>query len=460
MEGDLHALTKEKLENMKKLNLSHLMVAAGMLAAPLLTGCSSECDCDNPAQIPVETPRVHVNFGTPAMTVGTRADRQPEDNNTMAVTEEEAKITSLYLYVFNEVDHSGTKSYNLGYAFDLSSKLTDNTGASVTNVKDWRNATGSDGIALPAGNYKFMMLANVVSNNDANSYVSGFVKPTVTGDLPAGLQGKTEDNIKEMMLENLITVSGTGVSQTVANNLMNPNYGGLPMGMMAKEIKTYGSDDADKATSPGADGVVTIDTGDTYLFCGMTFLCSAVRYTFIWDKDNFSWDIKKFVPETVEFTGLLKKYPVTCELPIDKDLHTTDAWTPTVPGKEYLLKDGIEDKTSNQFIEKPFNLKVEKPTTEDSDNPIKLTAYQNLVYLPANSDLSNRTKLTFKCKLTPTYGEENTRTFNVNLPDNGTTTTLQHGYFYDVIGKISSTGADFQVKVKKWTNAGAQTIKL
>lgn len=451
---------------MKKLNLSHLLVAAGMLAAPMLTGCSSECDCDNPAQVPVETPRVHINFGTPAMTVGTRAEQQSADGATMPVTDQEAKITSLYLYVFNEVDNSGTKSYNLGYAFDLSKKLTNDAGTSVNDVKDWRKATDTDGIALPAGNYKFMMLANVVSNADAstNNYVSSFVKPTATGDLPAGLQGKTEDEIKGMMLENLVTVSGTGETQTVDNNLMDPNYGGLPMGMMANEIKTSSSDNAAGATSPGTDGVVTINTGDTYLFCGMTFLCSAVRYTFIWDHSDFSWDIKKFVPQTVDFTVMAKKYTVACTMPSEEDLHTTGVWTPDnkdgQAGKEYLLKDDATDVDVTTFIAKPFNLIQEKPSTDDQANPITLTAYQNLVYLPANSDLSNRTKLTFKCKLTPTYGEEKERTFVVNLPDNGTATTLQHGYFYDVIGKISSTGADFQVKVKKWTNTDPQTIPL
>lgn len=426
------------------------LIAATLLAATMFTGCSSESDAPNPDAEQTGEPRVHIYFGTPAMAVGTRADQQSADGKTMPVTDSEAAIKSLYLFVYSVKTTDGTETSKLTFAYNLTTNISG-------NVKNWTEASPAGGLALPKGDYKFYLLANV----DKFRTEASFAEITTTGALPSSLIGQGEDFIKNLEMDKLLVISQNNVT---SNNLGNTNFG-LPMAMMCEDVMTggaldSGNDIVNPKTYTDNGGVVSIEDQSINLYCDMTFLCSAVRCSFLYDKETFSWDIASFAPVTPALTisNIVAKETLGSTATNDGDF--TEAKFTGAIGGTYILKDGETEYSFSQFIDNPFTLK----TTISSINVSQ--AYQSVIYLPSNYSMTKKTELAFQCELMPTTSNvKNKRTFHISLPNSETDDTtpanqLARGYFYDIIGKISSTGADFQVSVKKWENSTKQAIPL
>lgn len=426
------------------------LIAVSLLAAPFLTGCSSESDAPNPDAEQTGEPRVHIYFGTPAMSVGTRAEQQSTDGITMPVLDKEAAITSLYLFVYSVKTTDGTETSQLSFAYNLSSNLLNQ------NVKSWKKASPEGGIALPKGDYKFYLLANV----DKFQNTSSFTGITTTGALPDNLKNQDESFIKNLEMDKFLAISDSKVS----TNYLSSSTFGLPMAMMCEDVMTGGALDSgnnilNQKTYKDNGGVVSIGDNSINLYCDMTFLCSAVRCSFLYDKSTFSWDIASFeaISPALTVSNIVMKETLGTLATNDDDF--TEA-TFSTAGSSYLLKDGETEVTFAEFINKPFTLK----TTITAANVSQ--AYQSVIYLPSNYSMTKKTELAFKCELMPTTSNVKTaRTFHITLPNSDTSDAapanqLARGYFYDIIGKISSTGADFQVSVKKWENGTTQAIPL
>lgn len=416
------------------------LIAAAILAAPLLTGCSSDADAPNPDAEQTGEPRVHIYFGTPAMAHATRADQYAANNaTTMEVTSTEAKITKLYLYVFSVTDKGqASESSKLSFAYDLTDKVTGN------DIRNYYKVTGEEGLALPVGDYKFYLLANV------DKYVKDFTSPVdENGNISSEITNKPETYITEMTLSNLLNSSSP--------NFANTNFGGLPMAMMCDDVKVSTSGTEDDANTV-ANGIVSVGEGSTTLYCDMTFLCSAVRYSFIYDKTSFSWDLKPFSEPTASITNIVSKYKTGVTTTDDKDVSDM---TYSSNGQTYDLKDGDTSKTGLEFIANPFKLTIVNSNTAISNS----YAYQNTVYLPSNYSTEKKTQLTFTCKIAPLNSTSpQQRTYTITLPnaskESNADNLLARGYFYDIIGKVSSTGVEFMVTVKKWESGTAQAIPL
>lgn len=415
------------------------LLAATLLAAPVLTGCSSESDAPDHDSQQKGEPGVHIYFGTPAMTVGTRAHDIDGDN--ISVSTDEAAIKSLWLYVFSV---NGTSS-TLAAAYDCTDRIK-----SFTDVTDWRTVNFGDkngdvyeagGLPIAGGTYRFYMVANLDKYlSDAN--VSN-VKPDVDGDI-SGLTGLTEQKLQELSLT--VFTADEPAKLTTTN--------GLPMGMYCTEVKTGSS--AESATTPD-DGNITISASgaDVNIYCDMTFLCSAVRYTFLYDKNSFSWDVKKFVVtgDKVTFRNLNNSY----------QFKNNYSCAGTNNSLDYTAK-YYEVDNSSSFINAPIDLT--KEITAETAATKNAYAFQGTAYLPSNyapkSSGAYRTSLEMKCDVSA--GPNPGNTYTIQLPKNTTETSdndvLARGYFYDIIGKISSTGIEWHVHVKDWKNGNTQVEPL
>jgi len=228
------------------------------------------------------------------------------------------------------------------------------------------------------------------------------------------------------------------------------------MGMYCTEVKT--GTDSSKLESPAdANGNITISTSgnDVNIYCDMTFLCSAVRYTFLYDKDAFSWDVKKFVvtEDKVTFRSLNTSY----------QFKNNYSCAGTNNSLDYTAK-YYEVDNSSSFINEPIDL-TKEITAETAANK-NAYAFQGTAYLPSNYAPRNsgayRTSLEMKCDVGA--GPNPGNTYTIQLPKNTTETSdndvLARGYFYDIIGKISSTGIEWHVHVNDWKNGNTQVEPL
>ncbi|MDE5975130.1 MAG: hypothetical protein K2G69_01130, partial [Muribaculaceae bacterium] len=98
--------------------------------------------------------------------------------------------------------------------------------------------------------------------------------------------------------------------------------------------------------------------------------------------------------------------------------------------------------------------------SDDSDKKPKVPttgqiAYQGQVYVPedkhVNATGTDNTHIKLRVKLD---GQETI--YDIPVPD--TDNKLERGNFYDVIGKITNQGIEFNVRVKKWVKAPTSSV--
>lgn len=236
-------------------------------------------------------------------------------------------------------------------------------------------------------------------------------------------------------------------------------------------------------------GTVTIGKGQNVkLNIDLTFLCTKVRYTLLFDNtDNTGFSNIFTTPLT--FTNL-KVSNCAAETPIygpstqqsDNNSFsigslnhyhfpaTTSsiaaAGSSNVPNVPKVLNDfnNINDTRATTSSDIDIDNLVDK-ISDLSDETVRQRAVQSILYLPENisEEDASRTTLSFLAQLC----NDPSRTFNYNIPlpngtTDGTTTdgtaapdpdnTLVRGHYYDLVAKVTSPGEfDIRLSVAPWT---------
>ncbi len=438
---------------MKTKNFLSRFSAAALLAAALipaaLTSCSSDSEPNPVKEDPVPEGMAMINFSlaTPDMSGATRAGDISNDNTTIAADKDEAAYTSLWLYIFKETTTAGT--YALEYAYDCDGRVETGNDNLLTYKKVYLgSADGSgyvQGLAVTPGNYRFYVVANLdsyLSTTDAAAY-----KPAKDGKPTAALKDVTEKNIQDLSL----TMYKNSAIQLAA--------GTLPMGMNYTDVQLDSSTDSNNATI--SSGTINIKKGSTNILCDMTFLCSAVRFTFIYDKENFSWNYSKFDVSSLTLNNINSGYKF-----VDTAENTSLASAATSQNLDLKKDDYKCSITSDQVS--AFTSKDGKVTTLSKSTSTDWTkdaqhAYQGLIYVPSNYSTTEnlKTYMTLTCDL----GETDAKVYKIELPNSLTGSDnasdpnrLAKGNFYDIVGKMSASGMEFYVTVRKWKEGNRQVF--
>ncbi|MCH5230069.1 MAG: hypothetical protein J1F12_08790 [Muribaculaceae bacterium] len=199
-----------------------------------------------------------------------------------------------------------------------------------------------------------------------------------------------------------------------------------------------------KNTPIGEAGVFTYNDTHKELYANLTFLCAKVRYTILFNKDDFS---NNFSSNNIDFKAASAS-----------NIRQQTAWHTNGQAKSDFLENGISDltikareypdPTSHYFDEngpQEYENDLKETTFGESD---KQRAWQGIVYLPENKLADeDRTYLTFSAE-----GDEVKDSYDLKLFDKEGK-TLDHGKFYDVVVKlVHPEVADFPatVNVSDW----------
>ena len=413
---------------MKTKNCLSRFSAAALLAAALipaaLTSCSSDSE-PNPVKedpIPEGMARINLTLG-PSNLAMEQGSRALSDN--VAATSDESKISTLWLYIFKS---------------DKSLVLAQDVSGNATDLTAYREILSNYNLEL--GSYKIYVLANIedylLDNNKATGTKS--IKPAETMSI-------TEDDITGLKLK-----FNSGFLNKVAN---------LPMASNCTDVTV------DSGTATVSSGTVTLTGGAVSLKANLTFLCSAVRFTYLFDPttgyaDNedkgFSSPYRSF-----EYSSLTASKLSEEETPLFGDT----SWSEAGSSDSGTITTGYRaDFPTNltSFTDEPYKLDINNGNWPATSK----IAYQGIVYLPENCNTTDKTEMTLAAKL-----DNMPKTFTIKLPNNNnvncdtntshTTSTvgeniLKRGHYYDVIGKITGAGMTFQVKIKKWENGYREVI--
>lgn len=380
------------------MKLSRIYMPLVCLLASLGQSCSDELDMPRPweddsvVSLRIPSPQGAFRYGQ------TRADGEGPDVDRAAAILKEAYINDVTLYAFKADPDDNT-------AETKKFVLTGPTGSNPSTATDYLTYE----LQLKPGSYRFYMLANA----------AGYI---------ATLPGEDEAAVKQLVLS-------FGNKKPTTSDKKGSEEG-LPMGCLPTDFQ--GAD---------ADGVISTKavSGRT-LYAEPIFLCSKVRTTLLFDnteETGFSYpgfgnamlDLSgmsvsgspantAFYPEENKdlALGTLTEFtvePANCVWPADADTYPR-------------LSDGASAPDLAGF----------GGSFGDNDHQ---RAWQTTSYLPENLT-ATKTLLTFKGSQSGAPAK-----YPLQVPVNEA--GLKRSFFYDIVGRIKSAGAEdieFETKVMEW----------
>ena len=300
-----------------------------------------------------------------------------------------------------------------------------------------------------ADNKRKTLIKNL--NPASYSTVDGYRKYTVGGLEPGGYKFYLLANLESYLSPNTLSEEKE-ITETVLRKLTLdytnklPEYGNLPMACMPEEVKS--SIDGEPLRG---NGVFIFEKGNDgkynkEIYADLTFQCSKVRYTILFDKDAFS---KNFPSSEINFDETVNTSKVPrkkiLDGSIDQEFLTS---LPTYNLFKVSYPQGTNGEISGYL--------KDTPTYEDDLLPISngqwandtQRAWQGIAYLPENQSTtsSDKTKLTFTGS-----GPGLKSSYSFTLFEN---TILEHGKFYDVVATLEEVDKEemtANVAVSNWT---------
>lgn len=365
--------------------------------------------CNDDLNVAEGLPEQHTE-GIKLMIPNIRAAAEfPNSRATSAVSSEEGKVNDLYLYVFKKEENGN----NFTIVEDLSGKDI------VNDLKNSQNSYQEYKLVLGAGTYKFYLLGNV------ENYTTGLA------DL------KTIEAIEDLTLD-------------YSSNYLTANN--LPM-ICKSAVNTVST----TAAAEGSTITISKEDSNKSIYCDLSFLCSKVRYTILFDKTPETGAAKSFGNRAPDFDGPVTISDVLKSTPV-KEAKTS--W----PEDDYLSgnKTGI-------LTEYPYPANASYPTENNNSDltgeaPGKgavKRAWQGIVYLPENTNASKKSKITFTGAV---YSDATSneaiytieKTLELIPQHNCSTGNNNHGiyrgYMYDVTATLQTYEViDLTVSEKEWT---------
>ena len=321
------------------------------------------------------------NVGASGSSPAPAASRAEEKD--MDTEAKEGDIHSLWLLAYN-TDNS---DYNVIRQLQSSGQLTH-------EYSEYR-------IEFKPGTYRIYVVANL------DKYI--------TGEISAS----TEESYLEKLILNF------------SPDKLPNTTDGLPMACLPAQV--------DGAT----DGNITVEAGKTKeILTDLTFLCSKVRYTILFDNSEGGFSREAFGASTVTFnsaslTGVIPSTPLTGAV------NTPDGAFEVDP---IDLKAVNDSKGLNDLADPGFT-----PSATGAQR-----AWQGTMYLPENLLTDARTVLHLGATLD---GNGANLSYTVKLPNNvgasgsSPENTLTRGHFYDLVGRVTTVGdqIDITASVADWT---------
>ena len=321
------------------------------------------------------------NVGASGSSPAPAASRAEEKD--MDTEAKEGDIHSLWLLAYN-TDNS---DYNVIRQLQSSGQLTH-------EYSEYR-------IEFKPGTYRIYVVANL------DKYI--------TGEISAS----TEESYLEKLILNF------------SPDKLPNTTDGLPMACLPAQV--------DGAT----DGNITVEAGKTKeILTDLTFLCSKVRYTILFDNSEGGFSREAFGASTVTFnsaslTGVIPSTPLTGAVNTPVGAFEVD------PSD---LKAVNDSKGLNDLADPGFT-----PSATGAQR-----AWQGTMYLPENLLTDARTVLHLGATLD---GNGANLSYTVKLPNNvgasgsSPENTLTRGHFYDLVGRVTTVGdqIDITASVADWT---------
>lgn len=269
------------------------------------------------------------------------------------------------------------------------------------------------------GQYHFFMTANIQDYLNEDTEAGDYIDLTSTS--------LTKSNLEEAILHFSTT------RMLTADN--------LPMACLSTEIE-----EANKST-----GLVEIKDPDQAVHAPLTFLCSKVRLTVLFNSEengisnefgDKSFDITltgdnaPYLSYLSELTQV--KYNSNTNIPVQKesDNTTISAWPLTLTRYQYP-SNGDSYPVYNQSEGRPEeNLTAE---WDESTGNKKQKAWQGIIYVPENLT-STPTKINLSSR-TEGNTQELQHSLDITTTENGSTTGTKRGGFYDVRVKVQNYNA-------------------
>lgn len=396
-----------------------LFAMTGVAAA--FTSCSDEIEY----RLPDEDTRPGIFLQiSDAASLAAEGTRALESGDAAATAEKEGLLNDLWLMVFDS-DGNWYKD-----PVDILSN--------VSEVKYHNTPNGSKEYELTE------YFADATQNAKYHIYLVANLS-TYTGITDWKTSIANEGKLKEKV------VSFTDGSANYLLNHASVATSGLPMASLNSEITV-----TENSTSVKGQGITITPGASAKIHADLKFLCSKVRYTLLFDNtatDGISYSV--FGGNSVIFDGAKATNLFAGTQTIGSDANTGNS--PYTLSKVSLKsvqypsnpttyptdgKDGTEDQ---RFTNLPA--RSESGTTR---------AWQGVVYLPANADLTKPTTVTFSGKTDAGTKLE----YNLPLVPNTSTvegapatTALKAGEFYDIVAKVTKLEKlDLQkVTVTPWT---------
>lgn len=287
-----------------------------------------------------------------------------------------------------------------------------------------------------SGNLSRIKLENPVVSGEYNAYNVDLLEDTyniyIIANLDSYLSGGTASLLKEDGVKKSILQFGTLTENTV---LQSDN---LPMGCTPQEIKIK---ESTGTLSSATNGVVVKDGKSTEIYADLTFLCSKVRYTILFDKNSFS---NKFPKDDLglsfkEASNIRKEFAWQ-EGEASEDIHDPFA---------KVDFNAVKYPDINNESEKRYLTQNSSDAVPDRLTPLgegiwgsNQRAWQGVFYVPANNLSELPTTLKFNASGT---GVNDSYDLPLYWSVEETGHGLEYGKFYDVVCKLE----DAQIKILK-----------
>lgn len=326
--------------------------------------------------------------------------------------QDEGKVNSLWFFAF------GTD----GTTTDLATRLQPE-GNKLDN--DYRVQE----VKIPAGKYHIYTVANI----------DGLSENT------------TEDQLKELIVE-------------YSTEKMPDPENGLPMVCTPGQVKR--SIDEAETTEPKS---IEVEKGkNTELYIDLTYLCVKLRYTILFDNSEGGFSHEVFPSQALKITGVRAEGIIdrTSVMSYDTpagasafDLATVAGWNCEYPAD---LDKFLEISWGNLSGTSPADNNL--TPIEESAMDARQRAYQGIIYLPENRNTEAPTTLIFDAEADngnqyhytvalPPASDKTARPDDSSVADPHQDGMLQRGHFYDIIGRITSIGDQFDIiaGISPWT---------
>lgn len=463
----LNLIEVQKSFKLKQIIRQTLIGSGIIFAFAPLFSCSDSDSLSDPSQnLPdkplVEEEKFNVTVNIPTIgfdgnILGTRADL------TDPFTTEESTLHTLYLAVFKQ-DEEWEEVF---HCVDIYNLITADNGEHYPSTYDDKKK-----LSLYEGTYKFYLLGNV-RDYWADGYKaehSGATDDKVNEEFEALL--KAEGYIRDLIIP-FMDDKFNGTSGSLAEN-------NLPMGCLAEEVRVLkssaGSDGSfnESDLEPLENGLFVITENDIAnkttknVYAPLTFLCSKLRYTVLFDNHNGGFS-ELFSVADVNFTGnniqsntAVRVKNVSNEspfLPYSEDVESPGFYDDnkfTYPMSQvfYPTSDSDPDTSGYLSIEQQENSPANLTSLTQAGiwpNTGQRAWQGGPIYLPENTNYTSGTdpssaKYT-TLHLSPTGTGVKAEGYDINLKN------LTRATFYDIVVKMMTPDTfvvTISVKVNPW----------